>query len=60
MISQAVLGILPPTARIAGGSILFSDPKQPGTVVDLAALRQDHPTRRAPSGGGGSRSSSRS
>ena len=51
VISQAILGILPASARIAGGSILFNDPKRPGTVLDLAALAQDDPARRAIRGG---------
>ena len=51
VISQAILGILPPAARVAGGSIFFNDPAQPGPSLDLAALSQDDPTRRAIRGG---------
>jgi peptide/nickel transport system ATP-binding protein len=40
--AQAVLGILPRTARIAGGEILLADPDAPrearGQVIDLATL----------------------
>ena len=35
--AQAILGILPGSARICGGEINFSDPRT-GTVVDLAQL----------------------
>ena len=45
VISQAILGILPRPARVAGGQILFRDPAAAGTsvngsapVVDIAAL----------------------
>jgi peptide/nickel transport system ATP-binding protein len=51
VISQAVLGILPANARITGGSIFFDDPEEPGGALDLAALPQEHPTRRAIRGG---------
>ncbi|MEK0083445.1 ABC transporter ATP-binding protein [Benzoatithermus flavus] len=51
VISQAVLGILPANARITGGSIFFDDPETPGMLLDLAALPQEHPTRRAIRGG---------
>ena len=36
-ISQAVMGLLPPAARIAGGQMLFTDPAD-GSVTDLAAF----------------------
>jgi peptide/nickel transport system ATP-binding protein len=35
--SQVLMGLLPRAARIAGGEVLFRDPKS-GTVTDLAAL----------------------
>ena len=45
VISQAIMGILPSPARVAGGQILFRDPagggesgKTSGSVVDIAAL----------------------
>lgn len=40
-ISQAVMGLLPPVAHIAGGQMLFHDPATPGETVDLAALKSD-------------------
>ena len=36
--AQAIMGILPTNATIAGGSILFRDPATPETVVDIAKL----------------------
>ncbi len=41
VVSQAIMGILPKVARIAGGSIHFCDPKNPGPVVDIATLAVD-------------------
>ncbi len=38
VVSQAIMGILPDTARIAGGQILLSDPAADGATVDIAAL----------------------
>ena len=38
VISQAIMGILPPPATITGGQILFRDPREPGTVTDIVAL----------------------
>ena len=51
VISQAVLGILPASARIAGGAILFNDPEGPEGGLDLAALPQESAERRAIRGG---------
>ncbi|MDX6750259.1 ABC transporter ATP-binding protein [Geminicoccaceae bacterium 1502E] len=51
VISQAILGILPASARIAGGRILFTDPRGPGIAQDLAALAENGPERRAVRGG---------
>ncbi|MCB2054521.1 MAG: ABC transporter ATP-binding protein [Geminicoccaceae bacterium] len=51
VISHALLGILPANARIAGGRILFDDPRQEGGAIDLAPIPSDHPTRRAIRGG---------
>jgi len=42
VISQAVLGILPPNAT-AAGRILFNDPAGPGTPVDVLTLPPDGP-----------------
>ena len=38
IVAQAIMGILPRVARIEQGEILFSDPKLPGTDVDIARL----------------------
>ena len=51
VVSQAVLGILPANARITGGSIWFNDPLRDQGVLDLAAIPQDSPMRRAIRGG---------
>jgi len=40
VMSQAVLGILPRTARVSG-RILFSDPATPGKTVDLLQMPRD-------------------
>jgi peptide/nickel transport system ATP-binding protein len=47
VISQAVLGILPRSARIERGSIWFSDPRADAAPVDLAAMPPTSPARRA-------------
>ena len=44
VVSQAIMGILPKSARIAGGSILFNDTENKAGAVDIAAL---HPDSRA-------------
>ncbi len=36
--AQAILGLLPRTARITGGEIRLADPNVPGGVIDLARL----------------------
>ena len=36
--AQAIMGILPRSARLAGGEMLFAHPERDGAVVDLAAL----------------------
>jgi peptide/nickel transport system ATP-binding protein len=52
VISQAVQGILPTNGRITKGRILFADPDRPeAEPIDLAALADEHPTRRAIRGG---------
>ncbi|WP_254424167.1 ABC transporter ATP-binding protein [Thalassospira marina] len=50
-ISQAIMGILPKAAQITGGSIVFADPKKPGTRVDIAMLSANSPEMRAIRGG---------
>ena len=51
VISQAVMGILPATAAITGGSIRFADPERGGEVVDITALEPDSAAMRAIRGG---------
>ncbi len=50
-ISQAIMGLLPKTAQITKGSIIFADPKKPGTRVDLAMLDRSGAEMRAIRGG---------
>jgi len=38
VVSQAIMGILPATAKIEGGSIRFTDPQSGGRSVDLTQL----------------------
>src|SRR4051812_8091012 len=51
VISQAIMGILPRVGRIDRGRILFNDPRQPGTTIDIAALPVDGDEMRAIRGG---------
>ncbi|KPK06545.1 MAG: ABC transporter ATP-binding protein [Betaproteobacteria bacterium SG8_39] len=51
IVAQAIMGILPRIARIEGGEILFADPNQPGTLVDIARLNRDSSSMRAIRGG---------
>ncbi len=51
VVSQAIMNILPRSARVRGGQILFADPAQPGTVVDVAALPADGAAMRSIRGG---------
>jgi peptide/nickel transport system ATP-binding protein len=51
VISQAVLGILPQSARIARGKIIFRDPRRNHEPLDLASYADDHPVRRSIRGG---------
>ncbi len=41
VVSQAIMGILPKSAQIEGGQILFADPANGGAVIDIAALQPD-------------------
>ncbi|MGD9827476.1 MAG: dipeptide ABC transporter ATP-binding protein [Hyphomicrobiaceae bacterium] len=41
IIARAIMGLLPPSASISAGRILFNDPRTPGTLVDIAALDPD-------------------
>jgi peptide/nickel transport system ATP-binding protein len=49
--SQAIMGILPKIAHIAGGEILFHDPENNGETTDLAQLKADGAPMRAIRGG---------
>jgi peptide/nickel transport system ATP-binding protein len=51
VISQAIMGILPRNGRIAGGEIMFDDPRKPGAVRDLAKIPQDAAAYRKIRGG---------
>jgi peptide/nickel transport system ATP-binding protein len=51
VVSQTIMGILPRPASIAGGEILFYDPKNHGNFVDIAKLKPGGPTMRALRGG---------
>ncbi len=51
VVSQAILGILPKTARITHGHVYFNDPETDDPPVDLAAYPQNHPVRRRIRGG---------
>jgi peptide/nickel transport system ATP-binding protein len=51
VVSQAIMGILPRTARIESGRIAFADPAAGGQVVDLASLNPDGAAYRAIRGG---------
>ena len=53
VIAQAVLGILPKSAHVTGGHILFADPERPSGAppLDLARLDPDAPAYRALRGG---------
>jgi len=51
VVSQAIMGILPPVGRITGGQILFTDPDAPG-VVDIATLDRNGAAMRAIRGDG--------
>ena len=41
VVSQAIMGILPKVARIAGGAIRFCDPNSSGPALDIATLPAD-------------------
>jgi peptide/nickel transport system ATP-binding protein len=49
--AQAIMGILPEVAEIAGGEILFADPERGGEIVDIAALDRDSKGMRQIRGG---------
>jgi len=49
--SQAIMGLLPRTARISTGSILFRDPRNGSAEVDIAKLDRGGPEMRTIRGG---------
>ena len=49
--SQAIMGLLPRTASISDGSILFEDPRDKTGVIDIAKLDRSGPQMRAIRGG---------
>ena len=49
--SQAIMGLLPRTARIATGSILFKDPRNGSAEIDIAKLDRAGPQMRTIRGG---------
>ncbi|MFN4018159.1 MAG: dipeptide ABC transporter ATP-binding protein [Reyranella sp.] len=49
--SQAIMGLLPRTARITTGSILFQDPRADQSVVDIARIDSAGPEMRRIRGG---------
>ncbi|HET7672391.1 MAG TPA: ABC transporter ATP-binding protein [Burkholderiales bacterium] len=51
VVAQSIMGILPRIARIESGEILFRDPAQPGSVVDLSRLHPYGPQMQAIRGG---------
>lgn len=51
VISQSIMGILPKSARIAGGEILLFDPEKPGSFVDITTLKRDGAEMRKLRGG---------
>jgi peptide/nickel transport system ATP-binding protein len=51
VISQAIMGILPASARITGGEILFADPAEGGGAIDIAKLPANSAAMRKIRGG---------
>ena len=49
--SQAIMGLLPRTATISSGSILFEDPRSTGKAIDIAKLDRAGPQMRTIRGG---------
>lgn len=41
VVSQTIMGILPKSAQVEGGQILFADPAKDGAVTDIATLPPD-------------------
>jgi peptide/nickel transport system ATP-binding protein len=51
VVSQAIMGLLPPAAVLRSGRILFADPNAHGRVVDIAQMPRDAADMRAIRGG---------
>ena len=51
IVAQSIMGILPKVAHIEQGSIELRDPRNPGSVVDIAALDMDGEQMRSIRGG---------
>jgi peptide/nickel transport system ATP-binding protein len=51
VIAQSIMGILPSTAQITSGSILFNDPDTSDGPIDIARLPSDGPAMRRIRGG---------
>ncbi|MEO9900166.1 ABC transporter ATP-binding protein [Nisaea sp.] len=51
VVSQAIMGLLPPVAQIRSGSILFADDRKKGTITDIARLHRDGKAMRQIRGG---------
>ena len=51
VVAQTIMGILPRIAHIESGEILFRDPKQGGTVLDLSRLHRRSPQMQSIRGG---------
>lgn len=51
VISQSIMGILPRSAKVAGGEILLFDPDKPGSFVDITTLKRDGSEMRKLRGG---------
>ena len=43
VVSQSIMGLLPKSARVADGEIIFFDPDRPGRFVDIVKLKPDGP-----------------
>ncbi len=51
VVSQAIMGILPPVAEIRGGRIMLGDPASRSQAVDIASLKRDSAAMRSIRGG---------
>ncbi len=51
VVSQSIMGILPKSAEISSGNILFRDPTTPGQVIDIAGIDRNGDQMRSIQGG---------